>query len=789
MIGATTQSVTPTSPNLATTSASPSSSPTGGSGLKISKPNLNRRKSTAPSHKRGAIPCPAGTPPPVAASSASLSTPDFEALLLDQAFSPDPKGPVQATLLRDNKEYATSPTTSTATNVAAATTVTKTRKPRSTKVEMASKTAASLVEAEKELVKARAAAELAAIEANAIAVAAQRNLEDLQAKQDRERIKKEQLKAVKAQAKKGQQPAGLKAEDDQQQSGVGAGTGTGTDAGTIGASSGSASGIVVGTGLSAASTATAAAGSPEDRKAAAAAAADPAPVTVTVNPPPLGTVACHSPSQGKVQAKKKEQSRKEKHANSVTTEPLSEADIPIPGFNDHQDLSSAPKQPKKGNAGNKQDKQQQEKKAKGVAQTVATSAVAAAATVECCNASTDDIEVSDAIGRPFAKAPAKKKGAAAKLVVGTTDTATATTASAGASSGTPPLMPSAGVAPAPAAIAPKKEGKTESVSSALLPSASTLCALTTSQTVAAAAMLVVLQQGLQQAREPWMYLEDGALKVFLRTEVAKLGYACLEGSPQHFQKVFWSARTQSLDSNAPVMNQPNNYPVGLSERGDLKIVSPPLSVSLRCFTLLGAGTGFSSTVPAGQGGGLGSGSGKTDPFVAAFMKSVEEVATGGVGGFLFVTSASVYATRLVQGDGQQEHGQGQGQGTSSLVSVAAGVASSLGGMPGVDQLRGCVDCRPVRFAQVAGPRGPGRPKLAALTAAVAEATAAAAAGASVPVLAGVCGGGGGDSVGAGAGGNGSGSGSVSRSLTCMAVKVEPATAGHGEFVIGMIAAC
>lgn len=140
------------------------------------------------------------------------------------------------------------------------------------------------------------------------------------------------------------------------------------------------------------------------------------------------------------------------------------------------------------------------------------------------------------------------------------------------------------------------------------------------------ALLAILRQGLL-SRDSVIYTQQGAMKMYLLTELCKLGYPCIEGNANSFQHITWCSTNQCLTYTTAIVNAPHQYPTSLHTKGELKIATPGLSVQLKCYPTFGAGS------PALLG---------RKNFRNGFVRHFEEIAVGDTDCFVFVLPVGVY---------------------------------------------------------------------------------------------------------------------------------------------------
>jgi hypothetical protein len=151
-------------------------------------------------------------------------------------------------------------------------------------------------------------------------------------------------------------------------------------------------------------------------------------------------------------------------------------------------------------------------------------------------------------------------------------------------------------------------------------------ALKPDQLIAVHALLALLQQQVF-ADATLVTANSGALKSHLLHGIAKLGYTCLEGTAESFQRVAWHAADNYLDYSPTIVKAPEQFVQSTKTKGDLKLAAPALFVQLRAYPDFGA------LSPLLQG---------LKAFKSGFTRSIDEVTAGESDAFVFAAPQKVY---------------------------------------------------------------------------------------------------------------------------------------------------
>jgi hypothetical protein len=157
-------------------------------------------------------------------------------------------------------------------------------------------------------------------------------------------------------------------------------------------------------------------------------------------------------------------------------------------------------------------------------------------------------------------------------------------------------------------------------------------ALKPDQLIAVHALLALLQQQVF-ADATLVTANSGALKSHLLHGIAKLGYTCLEGTAESFQRVAWHAADNYMDYSPPIVKAPEQFVQSSKTKGDLKLVAPALFVQLRAYPDFGA------LSPLLQG---------MKAFKSGFTRSIDEVAGSESDAFVFAAPQKVYQQFALQ---------------------------------------------------------------------------------------------------------------------------------------------
>jgi hypothetical protein len=214
---------------------------------------------------------------------------------------------------------------------------------------------------------------------------------------------------------------------------------------------------------------------------------------------------------------------------------------------------------------------------------------------------TEPVPVTSANTTALAKEASKTKATSKTAVPATASTAEATAPTAG---------PSTGI------TTPQETKPTKLRPAALKPD----------QLIAIHALLALLQQQVF-ADATLVTANSGALKSHLLHGIAKLGYTCLEGTAESFQRVAWHAADNYLDYSPPIVKAPEQFVQSSKTKGDLKLAAPALFVQLRAYPDFGA------LSPLLQG---------MKAFKSGFTRSIDEVAAGESDAFVFAAPQKVY---------------------------------------------------------------------------------------------------------------------------------------------------
>jgi hypothetical protein len=216
-------------------------------------------------------------------------------------------------------------------------------------------------------------------------------------------------------------------------------------------------------------------------------------------------------------------------------------------------------------------------------------------------AKTEPVPVTSANTTAPAKEASKTKATSKAAVPATASAAEATAPTAGPSTGTTTPQDTKPAKLRPAALKPD-------------------------QLIAVHALLALLQQQVL-ADATLVTANSGALKSHLLHGIAKLGYTCVEGTAESFQRVAWHAADNYLDYSPPILKTPEQFVQSTKTKGDLKLASPALFVQLRAYPDFGA------LSPLLQG---------MKAFKSGFMRAIDEVAAGESDAFVFAAPQKVY---------------------------------------------------------------------------------------------------------------------------------------------------
>lgn len=195
---------------------------------------------------------------------------------------------------------------------------------------------------------------------------------------------------------------------------------------------------------------------------------------------------------------------------------------------------------------------------------------------------------------------------------------------------TEPVAPSSSTTSAVASIAPTVAPTIEAAAPAKEQSAKAAVlrapALKVDQHVALHAILTLLQQEVR-TQATVVTANTGALKTHLLHGITRLGYTCIEGSAQSFQRLGWHTTDDCLDYSPPILKHPEQFLQSTKSKGDLKLETPALFVQLRAYPDFGADS------PLLQG---------AKAFKAGFLRTIDEVAVGESDAFVFACAEKVY---------------------------------------------------------------------------------------------------------------------------------------------------